>query len=121
MTVAAPLSHAYASQRAVQRDIAQRIARAKTSRRAPNVAPVDAEYGFLKVLGRAGSTTRRRALYDVFCRRCETTKRVLGQSLRKGATNSCGCLQRDITSQRRRRESFRAKSAAWFQRRKGEA
>lgn len=121
MTQIATSSYVDASQRAVQRDIAQRIARAKASRPATNVAPIEAEYGFLKVLGRAGSTPRRRALYDVFCRRCETTKRVLGQSLRKGATNSCGCLQRDITSLRRRRESFRAKSAAWFQRRKGEA
>jgi hypothetical protein len=106
----------------VQREIARRTSRARAARtRIPvNVAPVAESYGLLDVLGRDGSAADGEALYRVRCRECETIKRVRGKHLRGKRTKSCGCLQRKITSIRRRRESFRKRSALWFQRRKVE-
>lgn len=48
-------------------------------------------YGLLTVIGYAGSTPKRDALWLCKCQ-CGNTKIVSGQNLRNGHTSSCGCL-----------------------------
>jgi 5-methylcytosine-specific restriction endonuclease McrA len=56
-------------------------------------------YGRLTVIKRAENDKRGRALWLCSCF-CGNTAIVLGSSLRKGYTNSCGCLQIEIISQK---------------------
>lgn len=58
-------------------------------------------YGRWAVIRRSGSRT---GLATWLCQcDCGTQKLVLGQSLRLGQSKSCGCLQRELISQRDRR------------------
>ena len=52
-------------------------------------------FGRLLVIARAGSSKGREALFKC---RCDCGKEVIvvGKSLRRGLTKSCGCLQREI-------------------------
>lgn len=48
------------------------------------------KYGLLTVIGRAGSSKQKRALWSVECE-CGNTAVVNGHDLRNGHTKSCGC------------------------------
>lgn len=52
-------------------------------------------FGRLVVIKFHGKNERRSALWECLCD-CGNTKVVMGQSLRSGATQSCGCLNREI-------------------------
>jgi hypothetical protein len=58
-------------------------------------------HGRLTVLRRAGSTDKA-ALWLCLCD-CGTQCKVIGKSLRNGDARSCGCLQRERSSQANRR------------------
>lgn len=53
--------------------------------------------GRLVVLARAGSDKSGNARWSCLCD-CGAQRTILGQSLRSGATMSCGCLNREIVS-----------------------
>lgn len=55
------------------------------------------KYGLLTVIGRAESNKNGRAKWTCQCE-CGNQIDVLGVSLRKGATQSCGCLQKKRAS-----------------------
>lgn len=63
---------------------------------------LDTRFGRLVVLGRDPS---RRRYVHVRCD-CGTTKSVFDSSLTKGETQSCGCLQRELASERMRSQGF---------------
>ena len=52
-------------------------------------------FGRLLVVARAGSSDRGAAIWTCQCE-CGQTHYVRGQSLRRGAIRSCGCLNRDL-------------------------
>ena len=49
------------------------------------------------VVGFAGKDKRGEALWKCICE-CGQTRNVIGSHLRKGATQSCGCLAKELTS-----------------------
>lgn len=53
------------------------------------------KFGRLTVIGRAGSTLGRHALWLCKCS-CGNSKIIRGSCLRNGSTKSCGCLRREI-------------------------
>lgn len=55
---------------------------------------VGQRFGRLSVTARHGSTTYGQPIWEAVCD-CGTTGTYYGNSLRTGATNSCGCLQRE--------------------------
>lgn len=56
------------------------------------------KFGRLTVISRAENTSEGRAQWLCKCD-CGNTKIVLGKRLRNGGTKSCGCLQKERTSQ----------------------
>jgi len=85
---------------------------ARVTGEAHNVAPVAPEYGRLKVEGRAGRVGGE-ALYRCVCA-CGTPVRVRSSSLRRGKTQSCGCLRDEHVAAAQRRKAFRRRAALWF-------
>lgn len=59
---------------------------------------VGERFGRLTVVERLDSTERGHSMWLCRCD-CGAEKSVLGTSLRKGATKSCGCLSKEITAQ----------------------
>jgi hypothetical protein len=57
-----------------------------------------ARFGRLTIVGRAGSDKGGHALWTVLCD-CGNGRTVQGNNLRRGLTKSCGCLQRENSSQ----------------------
>lgn len=68
-----------------------------TAGRLAIISPED-KFGRWTVINREGSDKHYNALYSVICE-CGTTSTVIGSNLRKGATRSCGCLQKEIATQ----------------------
>jgi hypothetical protein len=93
----------------VQQEIARRIAQAKRGdgRCVSRAGPLEPSYGYLDVLGPAGTASSRDALCHVKCQLCGTEKRVRAKHLKSGATQSCGCLQRKIASENGKRRTGR--------------
>lgn len=60
----------------------------------PAVVVAGERYGRLVVIGDAGSTALGQRRYKVRCD-CGKETTVVGASLRRGATQSCGCLHRE--------------------------
>lgn len=56
-------------------------------------------FGRLVVMGRMPSTPHGHSVWRCSCD-CGVTKDILGTSLRKGATKSCGCLNAEIAQKR---------------------
>lgn len=56
-------------------------------------------YSRLKVIGYAGRNDRNEAMWKCICS-CGNEAYVSGPKLRKGHTKSCGCLARDVTTQK---------------------
>ena len=57
------------------------------------------KYGRLKVLRLMGKSKDRHLLWEAECE-CGKIRVVLGRSLRRGITRSCGCLQRETASRK---------------------
>ncbi len=56
-------------------------------------------FGRLTVIDRAESDKKGNAAWNCVCA-CGESRRVLAQSLRSGASQSCGCLNKEIVSQK---------------------
>ncbi len=61
-------------------------------------------YVRLFVLSKAGRNEHRKTLWLCLCD-CGTEKTIIGDSLRNGRTQSCGCLQRELASKRYKGEN----------------
>jgi hypothetical protein len=59
------------------------------------------KFGKLLVLKRAGSSKHKDIMWKCICD-CGKNKIINGLNLRRGRTQSCGCLQKEITSLRRK-------------------
>lgn len=83
-------------------------------------APVLPSYGLLDVLERVRVPAAREAVYRCLCR-CGKTPPFLVRSscLRRGDTQSCGCLRAERVKATKRRQALRRRAAMWF-RGKGE-
>lgn len=55
-------------------------------------------FGRLKIISRAGNKGKYTA-WNCLCD-CENTKVVIGRSLKRGYTKSCGCLHKELTTKR---------------------
>ena len=63
------------------------------------------KYGRLTVIRYAGKAKDRHAKWLCLCE-CGKEVVVLGRSLRRGSTQSCGCLQKELTSKRSKKENI---------------
>ena len=55
------------------------------------------QFHYWTVLDRAGSTLAKKATWNCICQ-CGTTRIVVGSDLKKGASKSCGCHQKEVAS-----------------------
>jgi hypothetical protein len=62
----------------------------------PDIIPIGTAFGRLKVIGESAKVGKHRK-FNCVCI-CGNKKTVFMNSLRSGATKSCGCLQRDVVS-----------------------
>jgi hypothetical protein len=65
------------------------------------------KFGRLLVTRYSGNTKLGEARWDCVCD-CGETSTVLGMSLKKGVTKSCGCLRREVSAQRIKIRPFEA-------------
>ena len=72
---------------------------------------VGKKYGRLAVLSRAGSRNKK-AVWSCRCE-CGAEVAVLGRNLRSGATQSCGCLQKEGAAKRMRARALPFGEAAF--------
>lgn len=60
----------------------------------------------LTVLARAGSDARGKAVWLCQCA-CGSQKAILGSNLRQGLSHSCGCIPREMASERAKVRNFK--------------
>lgn len=77
------------------------------------LAPVLPSYGRLEVLEQVRVPAAREAVYRCRCR-CGTMILVRSSCLRRGDTQSCGCLMAERVAAAKRRQALRRRAAAWF-------
>jgi hypothetical protein len=64
------------------------------------------KFGRLSVISRAGTNASRKPVWECICE-CGNVKIAVGAELVKGATRSCGCLRREVTSDRSKTHGMR--------------
>jgi hypothetical protein len=66
----------------------------------------DKKFGRLYVKKRAGTNSSKKPLWECECD-CGNVKNIIGAALVNGTTQSCGCLRKEVTSQRSKTHGMR--------------
>jgi hypothetical protein len=78
-----------------------------------NLAPVPLQVGRWSVGERVSDPSKGEALYRCTCR-CGAKALVRSSALRRGISESCGCLRNERTALASKRMAFRRRAGRWF-------
>ena len=93
-------------------DVCNRIAKSKAAFHAADRSLVGKRFGRLIVVSRAGLDKWHNTCWEVLCD-CGIIKTVVGNSLKHGATKSCGCFNKEVLAVNRKGTNARPNPREW--------